>query len=126
MKFIESQLGPRRTLLPLTFLDIQREHGTIFELVDRAEKYIFKSIRWRVEFGSLQQKEIPEVPVDAVREVLINSFCHKEYGTGQNKEVAIYKDRIEIYNPGSFPVGYKPEDFISGRERPVRRNPLIA
>lgn len=32
----------------LTFLDIQREHGTIFELVDRAEKYIFKNIRWRV------------------------------------------------------------------------------
>lgn len=110
----------------LTFLDIQREHGTIFELVDRAEKYIFKNIRWRVEFGSLQRKEIPEIPVDAVREALINSFCHKEYGTGQNNEVAIYKDRVEIYNPGSFPAGYEPEDFISGRERPVRRNPLIA
>lgn len=110
----------------LTFLDIQREHGTIFELVDRAEKYIFKNIRWRVEFGALQRKEIPEIPVDAVREALINSFCHKEYGTGQNNEVAIYKDRVEIYNPGSFPAGYEPEDFISGRERPVRRNPLIA
>lgn len=110
----------------LTFLDIQREHGTIFELVDRAEKYIFKNIRWRVEFGSLQRKEIPEIPVDAVREALINSFCHKEYGTGQNNEVSIYKDRVEIYNPGTFPAGYEPEDFISGRERPIRRNPLIA
>ena len=110
----------------LTFLDIQREHGTIFELVDRGEKYIFKNIRWRVEFGSLQRKEIPEIPVDAVREALINSFCHKEYGTGQNNEVSIYKDRIEIYNPGAFPAGYEPEDFISGRERPIRRNPLIA
>ena len=110
----------------LTFLDIQREHGTIFELVARAEKYIFKNIRWRVEFGSLQRKEIPEIPVDAVREALINSFCHKEYGTGQNNEVSIYKDRVEIYNPGTFPAGYEPEDFISGRERPIRRNPLIA
>ncbi len=52
------------------------------------KKYIFKkNIRWRVEFGSLQRKEIPEIPVDAVREALINSFCHKEYGTGQNNEV---------------------------------------
>lgn len=91
-----------------------------------AEKYIFKNIRWRVEFGSLQRKEIPEIPVDAVREALINSFCHKEYGTGQNNEVSIYKDRVEIYNPGTFPAGYEPEDFISGRERPIRRNPLIA
>lgn len=110
----------------LTFLDIQREHGTVFELVDRAEKYIFKNIRWRVEFGSMQRKEIPEIPVDAVREALINSFCHKEYGTGQNNEVAIYKDRVEIYNPGAFPTGFEPEDFISGKERPIRRNPLIA
>ena len=110
----------------LTFLDIQREHGTIFELAEHAEKYIFQNIRWRVEFGALQRKEIPEIPVAAVREALINSFCHKEYGTGQNNEVSIYKDRVEIYNPGTFPAGYKPEDFISGRERPIRRNPLIA
>ena len=74
----------------------------------------------------MQRKEIPEIPIDAVREALINSFCHKEYGTGQNNEVSIYKDRVEIYNPGTFPAGYEPEDFISGRERPIRRNPLIA
>ena len=110
----------------LTFLDIQRQHGSVFDLVSEAEQYIFKNIRWRVQFGSMQRKEIPEIPVDAVREALINSFCHKAYGTGQSNEVAIYKDRIEIYNPGSFPAGYSPEDFISGRERPIRRNPLIA
>lgn len=75
--------------------------------------------------GSLQRKEIPEIPADAIREALINSFCHKDYGACQSNEVAIYKDRVEIYNPGSFPEGYKPEDFISGDERPVRRNPLI-
>lgn len=72
-----------------------------------------------------QRKEIPEIPADAIREALINSFCHKDYGACQSNEVAIYKDRVEIYNPGSFPEGYKPEDFISGDERPVRRNPLI-
>lgn len=84
------------------------------------------NIHWRVHFdGSLQRKEIPEIPADAIREALINSFCHKDYGACQSNEVAIYKDRVEIYNPGSFPEGYKPEDFISGDERPVRRNPLI-
>ncbi len=36
-----------------------------------------------------------------------------------------YKDRVEIYNSGAFPAGYEPEDFITGGERPVRRNPLI-
>ncbi len=75
--------------------------------------------------GSLQRREIPEIPVDAIREALINFFCHKDYGACQSNEVAIYKDRVEIYNPGSFPEGYKPEDYILREERPIRRIPLI-
>ena len=37
----------------LTFLDIQRQHGSVFDLVSEAEQYIFKNIRWRVQFGSI-------------------------------------------------------------------------
>ena len=56
-------------------------------------------MRWKVEFtGELQRKEIPEIPIDAIREALLNSFCHKDYASGQSNEVAIYKDRIELIN----------------------------
>ena len=111
----------------LTFNDIQRYHGPVLKLVDIAENYIKSNMRWRVEFtGELQRKEIPEIPIDAIREALLNSFCHKDYASGQSNEVAIYKDRIEIYNPGTFPEGYEPQDFIDKVERPVRRNPKIA
>jgi ATP-dependent DNA helicase RecG len=110
-----------------TFNDIRRYHGPVFELVDIAENYIKNNIHWKVEFaGDLQRTEIPEIPVDAIREALLNSFCHKDYETGQSNEVAIYKDRIEIYNPGAFPEGYEPQDFIDRPERPIRRNPKIA
>ena len=92
-----------------------------------AENYIKSNMRWKVEFtGELQRKEIPEIPIDAIREALLNSFCHKDYASGQSNEVAIYKDRIEIYNPGAFPEGYEPRDFIDKVERPIRRNPKIA
>lgn len=111
----------------LTFNDIQRFHGPVLKLVDIAENYIKSNIHWRVEFtGALQRTEIPEIPVDAIREALLNSFCHKDYSTGQSNEVAIYKNRIEIYNPGSFPEGFEPQDFINRPERPIRRNPKIA
>ena len=33
---------------------------------------------------------------------------------------------MEIYNPGAFPEGYDPQDFITRAERPIRRNPKIA
>ena len=111
----------------LTFNDLQRHHGPVLKLVDIAESYIKNNIHWRVEFnGTMQRTEIPEIPIDAIREALLNSFCHKDYSSGQSNEVAIYKDRIEIYNPGAFPEGFEPQDFIDKLERPIRRNPKIA
>lgn len=111
----------------LTFNDIQRYHGPVLKLVDIAENYIKSNIHWKVEFtGELQRKEIPEIPVDAIREALLNSFCHKDYSSGESNEVAIYKNRIEIYNPRTFPEGLEPQDYIDHIERPVRRNPKIA
>lgn len=111
----------------LTFNDIQRHHGPVLKLVDIAESYIKSNIHWKVEFtGARQRTEIPEIPVDAIREALLNSFCHKDYSSGESNEVAIFKDRVEIYNPGTFPEGMEPQDFIDRAERPIRRNPKIA
>lgn len=124
---LEIQMAIFATNERLTFNDLKRYSGNAFTLIDHAEKYIRNNIRWRVEFdGSIHRKEIPEIPMDAVREALINSFCHKDYRISQNNEVSIYKNRIEIYNPGIFPEGLTPDDFITGSERSVKRNPRIA
>jgi ATP-dependent DNA helicase RecG len=115
--------GPER----LTFIDIDRKSGSVTELVEIAEKYIRSNIRWRVVLdGSIQRKEIPEIPIEAVREAIINSYCHRLYSSSQNNEVTIHSNRIEIYNPGTFPKGLTPQDFIDGTGRSVKRNPLLA
>jgi ATP-dependent DNA helicase RecG len=33
---------------------------------------------------------------------------------------------VEIYNPGTFPAGISPQEFIDETEPPVHRNPLLA
>ncbi|MCF0206246.1 MAG: putative DNA binding domain-containing protein, partial [Bacteroidales bacterium] len=110
----------------VTFLDMQRKSGPILTLVDEAVSYVSSKINWRVEItGSPQRNEIPEVPLDAVRELILNSWCHKDYTSATSNEIAIHPDRIEIFNPGRFPDGYTPHDFATGKERPIRRNPLI-
>jgi ATP-dependent DNA helicase RecG len=109
-----------------TFLDIKLFKGTIFDLLEKAETYVHEHMNWRVEFGGLQRKEIPEIPVDALREALVNSLCHRDYRNPKGNEVAIFKNRVEIYNPGPFPEGYRPEDFLTGEEHSILRNPLIA
>jgi ATP-dependent DNA helicase RecG len=107
-------------------LDINQLKGNLFDVLKEAELYIKNHMRWSVKFGKMEREEIPEIPVKAIRETLVNSLCHRDYLNPKGNEVAIFKDRIEIYNPGRFPEGLKPEDFITGEERSVLRNPLLA
>ena len=124
---LEIQMAIFASAERLTFNDINRDGGNITHMVEIAEKYIRNNIRWRVVLdGSIQRKEIPEIPIDAVREAIINSFCHRDYKSSQNNEVTIFSNRVEIYNPGAFPEGLTPQDFIEGTERSVKRNPLLA
>lgn len=110
----------------LTFLDIKSFKGNLFSLRQQAEVYVNGNIKWRAEIKAGPRKEIPEVPVEAIREAVGNSLCHRDYSNPKGNEVAIFKDRIEIYNPGLFPKEVNPEDFFTGHEKSILRNPLIA
>jgi len=110
----------------LTFLDISQYKGNLFSLRQQAEVYVKEHIMWRAEIKSGPRKEIPEIPVEAIREAIGNSLCHRDFTNPKGNEVAIFKDRIEIYNPGKFPEDLNPEDFIRGDLRSILRNPLIA
>ena len=125
---LELQMAIFATETKLTFLDIDQVFSNIFELIEIGEGYIRKNIKWPVNFksGSIERVEIPEIPLEAIREAIINSLIHRDFKNPKSNEVAIYKDRVEIFNPGEFPEGYKPEDFIEGKEGSMPRNPLIA
>lgn len=94
--------------------------------MEQSESYVKEHINWRADLTESGRREIPEVPLRAVTEALINSLCHRDYGNPKGNEIAVFKDRIEIYNPGQFPEEFEPEDFIKGEERSILRNPLIA
>ena len=125
---LELQMAIFATETKLTFLDIDQVFGNVFELIEIGENYIRKNIKWPVNFhtGKLEREEIPEIPLTAVREAIINSLIHRNFKDPKSNEIAIYKDRVEIFNSGEFPDGYKPEDFIKGKEGSIPRNPLIA
>ena len=124
---LEMQMAIFATETKLTFLDIDQVFGNVFELIEVGEGYIRKNIKWPVNFktGSMERVEIPEIPLEAIREAIINSLIHRDFKNPKSNEIAIYKDRVEIFNPGEFPEGFKPEDFIEGQGS-IPRNPLIA
>lgn len=111
-----------------TFLDIGRTEGNIFELIGEAVTYIVKNIRWRVEMSGdgIHRKEIPEIPIDAIREAVINSFAHARYDLSDQHEIDIFSNRISICNPGSFANEFEPIDFYTRDIRSYLRNEVIA
>ncbi len=109
-----------------TFLDIQSFKGTLFDLITQCETYVKEHINWRADLSGSTRLEIPEVPVRAMKEAIVNSLCHRDFNNPSGNELAIYRNRIEIYNPGQFPYDHSPEEFIKGTEKSIPRNPLIA
>jgi len=109
----------------LTFVDINRTNGNIIELIDRAMEYIKEHINWKAEISGDGRTEIPEIPLKALREIICNSFAHARYNSSTEHEIDIHPDKVKIYNPGEFPIGYTPEDFANEDLESMVRNPLI-
>ena len=120
------QMAKFATNEKVTFTDIRRHTGSIIGLVEIAMQYLIDAMDWRAEFhGKLERKEIPEIPVDALREAVVNAFAHRLIESGQSIQIMIFKNRIEIYSPGTFPEKITPEDFGEGNKKAIRRNRLI-
>ncbi|MBI4845061.1 MAG: hypothetical protein HY810_01070 [Candidatus Omnitrophica bacterium] len=110
----------------MTFVDIQSFRGPFFDLIERCEVYAKEHINWCADLSGSTRIEIPEVPVRAMKEAITNSLCHRDFNNPKSNEVAIYRDRIEIYNPGQFLFDHDPDEFIAGHGKSYPRNPLIA
>ncbi len=77
------------------------------------------------KYGGPAESERPEYPARALREVLANAVAHADYSQRTMPlRVQIYDDRLEVENPGGWPLGFDEEDFKNGVSK--IRNPVIA
>lgn len=108
----------------VTFTDLNLMKGNIYNLINEASTYILNHINWRVEIER-KRIEIPEIPVKAIREIVVNAFAHALYDATPEIEIGIHPNKITIFNPGSFPPDLTPYDYINKTLSSVKRNPLI-
>ena len=120
------QMAKFATDVKATFTDIRREDkGSIIGMSKICEQYIIDAMDWKADIVGLKRGETPEIPVEAIREAVINSYGHRVYNNGQNNEIDVFKDRIEIHTTGGFPKGHTPEEYLDGNKKPIRRNRKI-
>ena len=112
-----------------TFHDIDRMYGNIGQLMDAAMRFCFKHLNLSARIsGKIEREEELEIPAAALREAMINAFAHRSYEhAGTSVYLAIFDDRVEIKNPGTFPPGFDVSKlFTQPKDESVLRNPVIA
>lgn len=92
-------------------IDLKRFEGNIFKLIGQINNFIHQKMNWKVEINGIQRIEKPEVPVVAIREIVINSLVHCDYHADSEHQVTIDPENIEIYNPGAFGE-FTPLDYV--------------
>lgn len=108
----------------ITFTDLNLLKGNIYNLINIATTYILNHINWQVNINK-KREEIPEIPVKAIREIVVNAFAHAIYEPTPEIEINIHPNKITIFNPGSFPDDLTPNDFVKENISSIKRNPLI-
>ncbi len=107
------------------FIDRLNIDGGILAAIDEVPKFIRRNTKMAGKFGEMRRRDIPEYPVEGIREALTNALAHANYEiSGSRIFVAIYDDRLEIQNPGIMVPGMSIEQFKAGVSRV--RNPIIA
>lgn len=109
------------------FLDNKRIEGTIKEMVDGAVNFVAVNMKEQVKFDSKGNRiDVPEYPLEAVREVILNALVHRDYSVyteGIPVRMEMYRDRLEISNPGGL-FGMVTVDTL-GRVQSDTRNPAL-
>jgi ATP-dependent DNA helicase RecG len=110
------------------FLDNQQIKGNSFRILFEADVFLRRHLANSSVFKLDQFKRIdqPTLPVFAVREALINAICHRDYSNrATDISLAIYDDRLEIWNSGLLLQNLTIENLKREHES-ILRNKLIA
>lgn len=103
--------------------------GDVFELVDQATSFVMSRVdNWvgtRAEGDKADIPTRPELPIDAVKEAIVNAVCHRDYTSNASVQVMLFRDRLEVWNPGTLPYGLTVQK-LHGPHKSLPTNPLLA
>jgi len=110
-------------------VDEQLLEGPAPKLLEDLFNFARRNIEVSGEFSSNQIERIvhPRIPFPAIREGLVNALVHRDYSAfSGGLALRIFPSRVEIWNSGSFPEGYRKRDLRRAEHPSVLNNPDIS
>lgn len=103
--------------------------GDVFQLVEQATSFVMSRIdNWvgtRSDNGNADVPTRPELPFDSVKEAIVNAVCHRDYTSNASVQVMLFRNRLEIWNPGRLPYGLTIQKLYEPHKS-LPANPLLA
>jgi len=110
------------------FIDNKRFDGNLQMILDESEKFIIRNMRNNTIINDEGKRaDRYEYPVKAIREILLNAVMHRDYGKYSESipvTVAMFRDRIEITNPGGL-YGRTSIDDLGNARTEIRNITLV-
>lgn len=98
--------------------------GTLDSQIDDAYKFVLKNIAKTAVIIGTKRVERYEYPEEGIRELIANAVIHRDYKIIETyTQIRVFRDRIEIANPGSLPPGVTVDNI---KEAQFSRNSMIA
>lgn len=110
------------------FIDNQRIEGTLTQMLEATLAFVRRNMRTATIIDENGQRaDLPEYPIVAVREIILNALIHRDYSVHTDHSpirVILYQDRLEVENPGGLYGRLTVKDL--GLMPADTRNPFIA
>jgi ATP-dependent DNA helicase RecG len=98
--------------------------GATGPLIEAVSQFVTRNMRVGGAIEGVYRRDVPEYPIQAVREAVTNAVAHRDYSlTGQKVQVRMFDDRLEIESPGGL-AGPVTLDTLEVRR--YSRNPRLA
>ena len=101
-------------------------HGNLFQQIKSTLTVLTtKYLRALISYEGIQRIESLPMPQEALREALLNCVVHKAYESSTPIQIAVYDDKLEIWNCGILPEDWTIDNLL-GKHRSRPYNPDIA
>jgi ATP-dependent DNA helicase RecG len=107
---------------PVQILDAAFVSRPMLRLLAEAETFVARNTRNAFRIEGMDRVEVPEYPMNVIREALVNAVAHRNYFDANAIQVNIFDDRVEFLNPGTLPEGLTLKNLGAYS---IQRNPTI-
>lgn len=104
--------------------DAKQVNGSLYDIFEDTARFLQIHLRTAHHIQGYAPERYPEIPEEALRELLVNALVHRDYTVTAPVRLFIFDNRVELRTPGALPNTVTIEAIRLGAAH-VLRNPTI-